>query len=487
MSSICSSSSQQKQQKGKRVLEAEVEEPKDARVKGTNINSTPTTATATEAQAEAQPQKKQKTNKTNPPYPSFVVTLSQTQIDALQSAVNNLAQTFSTVFAAPGLHQTPASPSSTSAEATKKKIKDPNAPHRAPTGYNLFAQEKGKSIRLNDSSVDAKDVMRATGLAWKALSDEERAEWNAQALPAQKEYTSRKASYVALHKDDPAPVASSGNTKVKRNKRDPNLPKLPVNAYTRFTTEHYPVVKESHPEIPSKDRLKEVAKKWATLSEKEKKRYEADAEKDKQRYIAEMIAAGHAVKISSSNTISSTKKQTLITTPTAQQHEKDEGEDEDDNDADDDDENSSKAGDESESEEQEEEEEEEEEEEPSKPVVISKKQKKQESAPATAPFSVQTRAKKTTVSAGVPSSTSLKKTPITQVLPAASLTVAPSTPESKKNKKLLAAAEISSSARQVEFGETIATSGRKTKLVTKVELVKKKKEKKASLSGSTNE
>ncbi|KAJ3130832.1 hypothetical protein HK100_007379 [Physocladia obscura] len=477
------STSQQKQQKGKRILEVEVEEPKDAKVKGANRNSTAATVTAT----EAQPQKKQKTKKptsiTNSP---FVVTLSQSQIDALQSAVNNLAQTFSTVFAAPGPHQISVSSSSSiAAEPIKKKFKDPNAPHRAPSGYNLFAQEKGKSLRLQDNSVDAKDVMRATGAAWKALSDEERAEWNVQALPGQQEYTTKKASYVQLHKDDVQSVVSPVGTKVKRNKRDPNLPKLPVSAYTMFTAEHYQIIKESQPEIANKDRLKEVARKWATLSEKEKKKYEADAEKDKQRYITEMNAAGLVVKISSSNTISSTKKTTAIS-PVSQQQGKDDNHEEDDDNNDDDDEGSSEGGDENKNEEQEEEEDEEE---PQKPVAISKKQKKQELAPATTASPVQTRTKKTaSIVVASSSSTPLKKASITHVHAVTLPAVAASTPESKKkNKKLSAAAETPSSTRQGESGEIVAASGRKTKLITKVELVKKKKEKKLSLSGDTNE
>jgi len=50
-------------------------------------------------------------------------------------------------------------------------------PKRAKTGYLLFSQEKRPTV----SDVPARERMSALAALWKALSDEERAEWNARA------------------------------------------------------------------------------------------------------------------------------------------------------------------------------------------------------------------------------------------------------------------------------------------------------------------
>jgi hypothetical protein len=86
-------------------------------------------------------------------------------------------------------------------------------------------------------------------------------------------------------------LVSLTNGKRKKVKKDPDAPKRAKSGYLFYCKEHRDEVsketKDGTP-IKSTDVIKILAKKWAELSEQEKKKYAEQGDKDKERYSTEL-------------------------------------------------------------------------------------------------------------------------------------------------------------------------------------------------------
>jgi hypothetical protein len=108
------------------------------------------------------------------------------------------------------------------------------------TGYNLFAS--AKNVELKASTPDWPTRNKAIGAQWKALSETDRAAWNAKAAGE-----------------------SSGSASPVRAKTGYNL----------YMKEQMPLLKAAHPN-PS-DRFSLIGKQWKALSQTERDVYNAKA------------------------------------------------------------------------------------------------------------------------------------------------------------------------------------------------------------------
>ena len=79
--------------------------------------------------------------------------------------------------------------------------------------------------------------------------------------------------------------SSSGRS---RKKKDPNAPKKWKTGYIFYCTENRAEVKEANPDFSATQITTELAKKWKSLTEKEKKKFEDMSQKDRVRYDDEM-------------------------------------------------------------------------------------------------------------------------------------------------------------------------------------------------------
>lgn len=78
-------------------------------------------------------------------------------------------------------------------------------------------------------------------------------------------------------------------TKGKTKKvRDPNAPKRPAPAYIIFSNQMRATVKEENPEMKSTEILSELGRRWRSLSEKEKAKYQKQADEGKAAYEREL-------------------------------------------------------------------------------------------------------------------------------------------------------------------------------------------------------
>ena len=76
-----------------------------------------------------------------------------------------------------------------------KKVKDPNAPKRPPTGYQLFSAHKRK--KKGDEIPKGKAGMTYLAGKWQEIGEEGKKKWQGKAEDGQKQYAIDKAAYDA--------------------------------------------------------------------------------------------------------------------------------------------------------------------------------------------------------------------------------------------------------------------------------------------------
>ena len=182
----------------------------------------------------------------------------------------------------------------TKASAGKKAV-DPDKPKtkRGPTGYLLYTKELRPEVKAEMEAeleeglkVKPQDVVTALAARWKALGDEEKAEWNAKAKsPA----TSEDESMVS----DPEPTTKKEVKETKKEtkkevKKDvgesSDAPKKRQSGYLLFGKEMRADIKAAlEAELEENEKLKpqaivtEIAAQWKALSAEEKAEWNAKA------------------------------------------------------------------------------------------------------------------------------------------------------------------------------------------------------------------
>ena len=76
-----------------------------------------------------------------------------------------------------------------------KKVKDPNAPKRPPTGYQLFSAHKRR--KKGDEIPKGKAGMTYLAGKWQEIGEEGKKKWQGKAEDGQKQYAIDKAAYDA--------------------------------------------------------------------------------------------------------------------------------------------------------------------------------------------------------------------------------------------------------------------------------------------------
>ncbi|WIA30031.1 hypothetical protein OEZ86_000126 [Tetradesmus obliquus] len=97
------------------------------------------------------------------------------------------------------------------------------------------------------------------------------------------------AKEKAPAKEKPAKKEKAPAKEKKEKKaKDPNAPKKNMGAYMWFCKDKRGEVKEAHPDWGVAEIGKEMGALWKKITDKDKKKYEAEAAKDKERYEKEM-------------------------------------------------------------------------------------------------------------------------------------------------------------------------------------------------------
>ncbi|EGO52857.1 hypothetical protein GE21DRAFT_1005 [Neurospora crassa] len=91
-----------------------------------------------------------------------------------------------------------AAKSKTTGKVEKRRAKkDPNAPKRGLSAYMFFANEQRENVREENPGVSFGQVGKILGERWKALSDKQRAPYEAKAAADKKRYEDEKQAYNA--------------------------------------------------------------------------------------------------------------------------------------------------------------------------------------------------------------------------------------------------------------------------------------------------
>ncbi|KAK4619653.1 Non-histone chromosomal protein 6 [Fulvia fulva] len=78
-----------------------------------------------------------------------------------------------------------------------KKKKDPNMPKRGLSAYMFFANEQRDKVRDDNPGIKFGEVGKQLGERWKALSEKQKAPYEAKAAADKKRYEEEKAAYTA--------------------------------------------------------------------------------------------------------------------------------------------------------------------------------------------------------------------------------------------------------------------------------------------------
>lgn len=199
------------------------------------------------------------------------------------------------------------------AKAKAKAKKDPNAPKKPTSAYFYFCNAKRERVKSENPDASVTDIVRCSsrtcgarallsdadqshplflvyeqaklmGAAWKELSAEKKAKYEAMAKDDKKRYEREMKNYVPPK--DAASSARGGGGKTKE-KKDPNAPKRANTSYIFFSNEMRSKLKEKNPEMTFAEIGKRMGELFRELTPEQRERYEKMAREDKARFERE--------------------------------------------------------------------------------------------------------------------------------------------------------------------------------------------------------
>ena len=125
---------------------------------------------------------------------------------------------FSDEFHIPsGYHEFHSSPKKPGRKAKKRKrSNDPDRKKPKLTGYTLFMKEFNSTVRKENPSLEAKDVVQKVAQLWQSKSDEEKQEWKSKAEAKSNEEVDNGKETLERNDNNEKVDAS----KVEDNKKD---------------------------------------------------------------------------------------------------------------------------------------------------------------------------------------------------------------------------------------------------------------------------
>mmetsp|Transcript_13171 Transcript_13171/g.39231 ORF Transcript_13171/g.39231 Transcript_13171/m.39231 type:complete len:185 (+) Transcript_13171:199-753(+) len=97
----------------------------------------------------------------------------------------------------------------------KKKV-DPEAPKRAPSGYQLYMAE----MKATMPELGGKGFMAKMGALWRELPEDQKKAYNEKAAPGLKQFSEDMAAYKSGKKEEAAAPAEAPPTKKKKRKAE---------------------------------------------------------------------------------------------------------------------------------------------------------------------------------------------------------------------------------------------------------------------------
>lgn len=148
-------------------------------------------------------------------------------------------------------------------------------PKKSLTAYTLFVKLKRKELQEKYPDATTPELMKEIGRQWKSINEKDRAWYQNMASKDKDRYKKEMEQMNKLkefHKLD--------NCELKR-------PKKCLSSYMIFVREVRAKVTQEFPDMNALDVMKEVGRRWQSISVEDKSYYQALADKDKERFKKE--------------------------------------------------------------------------------------------------------------------------------------------------------------------------------------------------------
>eukprot|EP00357_Protocruzia_adherens_P018352 CAMPEP_0114994682 /NCGR_PEP_ID=MMETSP0216-20121206/13281_1 /TAXON_ID=223996 /ORGANISM="Protocruzia adherens, Strain Boccale" /LENGTH=436 /DNA_ID=CAMNT_0002358583 /DNA_START=105 /DNA_END=1415 /DNA_ORIENTATION=+ len=163
----------------------------------------------------------------------------------------------------------------------KHKFKEPPKPKRGMTAFAIYSKENRENIAAENPELKAPDLMKEIGKRWKELDTEARAEYERKSEVDKERWKRENEIYMQQQS-----LTMNG-----KKGKDKDGPKRSMSAYMFFNKETRELVKKDlGDDARAPDILKEVAKRWSSLTDEDKIPFAEMARKDKERYEKERKA-----------------------------------------------------------------------------------------------------------------------------------------------------------------------------------------------------
>lgn len=173
--------------------------------------------------------------------------------------------------------------------------KERTGPKRPLTAYMYFCQENRDVVKTENPKMNGKEITTELGVRWKALTEEQKAPYEAKQSTDKTRYESEKAG------NNPVPVKSPAKTSTKTTGKAPvktatktaeKAPKASTKTSTKtstksekkkskgydfFVSEQTEEIESEHPDWNSRKIATELAKRWKDLSDEDRDTYEHEA------------------------------------------------------------------------------------------------------------------------------------------------------------------------------------------------------------------
>ncbi|XP_076361055.1 nucleolar transcription factor 1-like isoform X2 [Tachypleus tridentatus] len=154
-------------------------------------------------------------------------------------------------------------------------------PAKPQTPFNLFLADRMK--RNEYAGLEKKDSLEKARKQWNALSDGKRIKWIRKAVQEEQRFSDDVAGYLQSHPDfKPNPVKNvlSKAEKELKDRYDGKPERPPNSGYSLFSRIMLCELKD----IPSKEKMAEISKRWKLLSDSQRDFYNKQAQKANAKY-----------------------------------------------------------------------------------------------------------------------------------------------------------------------------------------------------------
>jgi len=153
------------------------------------------------------------------------------------------------------------------------------------SAYTYFVQAEKEIWQQNnpDKKIAFGDFMKECGAKWKTLDEEAKEPFAVKAAADARRYEAEMVDYV--------PEAGERGAKKRKVKKDPNAPKRPQTAFFLFAADFRAEVRAGLPDGSTVGEVaKELGRRWGSLGDDEKSKYQQASEKNKAQYEKDMEA-----------------------------------------------------------------------------------------------------------------------------------------------------------------------------------------------------